>query len=149
YYADLQQRFNLPDITELGELARTRIGTALSWLAGLLEGVITQGLALANLLSLIFITPVVAFYLLRDWDHLIARLDDLLPRDYADVIRDLARQANRNLAGFARGQSMVCLSLAAFYATGLVIVGLPFGAVVGLVAGLLTFIPYVGSLTGF
>src|SRR5262249_56291227 len=57
--------------------------------------------------------------------------------------------ANRNLAGFARGQSMVCLSLALFYATGLVIVGLPFGAVVGLVAGLPTFIPYVGALTGF
>ena len=149
YYAELQQRFDLPDVTELGALARTRIGTALTWLGGLLEGVITQGLALANLLSLVFITPVVAFYLLRDWDRLIARIDDLLPRDHADVIRELAMQANDSLAGFARGQSMVCLILGLFYAIALVIVGLPFGAVVGLVAGLLTFIPYVGSLTGF
>jgi predicted PurR-regulated permease PerM len=149
YYAELQQRFDLPDVTELGQLARTRIGTALTWLGGLLEGVITQGLALANLLSLVFITPVVAFYLLRDWDRLVARVDELLPRDHAAVIRELAMQANESLAGFARGQSMVCLILGLFYAVALVIVGLPFGAVVGLVAGLLTFIPYVGSLTGF
>jgi predicted PurR-regulated permease PerM len=149
FYMQLQQQFDLPPVTELGEMARTRIGTALAWLAGLLEGLITQGLAIANLLSLIFITPVVAFYLLRDWDRLIARVDDLLPRDHADVMRQLAKQANESLAGFARGQSMVCVLLAAFYAVALVLVGLPFGAIVGLVAGLLTFIPYVGCLTGF
>jgi predicted PurR-regulated permease PerM len=149
FYMELRQQFDLPDVTELGEIARTRIGTALAWLAGLLEGLITQGLAVANLLSLVFITPVVAFYLLRDWDRLVARIDDLLPRDHADVMRELAKQANESLAGFARGQSMVCVLLAAFYAVALVIVGLPFGAIVGLVAGLLTFIPYVGCLTGF
>jgi predicted PurR-regulated permease PerM len=149
FYMQMQRQFDLPDVTELGEIARTRIGTALAWLVGLLEGLITQGLAIANLLSLIFITPVVAFYLLRDWDRLIARVDDLLPRDHADVMRQLAKQANESLAGFARGQSMVCVLLAAFYAVALVLVGLPFGAIVGLVAGLLTFIPYVGCLTGF
>ena len=149
YYMQLQQQFDLPAVTELGEIARTRIGTALAWLAGLLEGLITQGLAIANLLSLIFITPVVAFYLLRDWDRLVARVDDLLPRDHAEVMRQLAKQANESLAGFARGQSMVCVLLGAFYAVALTLVGLPFGAIVGLVAGLLTFIPYVGCLTGF
>ena len=149
FYMELQQQFDLPDVTELGEIARTRIGTALAWLVGLLEGLITQGLAIANLLSLIFITPVVAFYLLRDWDRLVARVDDLLPRDHAEVMRQLAKQANESLAGFARGQSMVCVLLGAFYAVALVLVGLPFGAIVGLVAGLLTFIPYVGCLTGF
>ena len=92
---------------------------------------------------------MVAFYLLRDWDRLVARIDDLLPRDHAEVMRQLAKQANESLAGFARGQSMVCVLLAAFYAVALVLVGLPFGAIVGLVAGLLTFIPYVGCLTGF
>ena len=149
YLTELQQRFNLPDAAELNDIAKQRLGTALSWLVGLLEGVVGQGLALANLLSLIFITPVVAFYLLRDWDRLVARLDDLLPRDHAAVIRQQAGLANQSLAGFARGQSMVCLTLALYYAISLVIVGLPFGMVVGLVAGLLTFIPYVGSLTGF
>ena len=149
YLTDLQQRFDLPDAAELNEIARQRLGTALTWLVGLLEGMVGQGLALANLLSLIFITPVVAFYLLRDWDRLVARVDDLLPRDHAAVIRQQAALANQSLAGFARGQSMVCLTLALYYSISLMIVGLPFGMVVGLVAGLLTFIPYVGSLTGF
>jgi predicted PurR-regulated permease PerM len=149
YYMELQQRLDLPDAAELGEIARTRLGTAFSWLAGLLEGVVGQGLALANLLSLIFITPVVTFYLLRDWDRLVARLDDLLPRDHATVIRNQVSLVNQSLAGFARGQSMVCLTLALYYSISLLTVGLPFGVVVGLIAGLLTFIPYVGSLTGF
>jgi predicted PurR-regulated permease PerM len=149
YLTQLQQRFDLPDAAELNEIARQRLGTALTWLVGVLEGVVGQGLALANLLSLIFITPVVTFYLLRDWDRLVKRLDDLLPRDHATVIRAQASLANQSLAGFARGQSMVCLILALYYSISLVVVGLPFGMVVGLVAGLLTFIPYVGSLTGF
>ncbi len=149
YFVELQQRLSLPDAAELNQIARTRLGTALTWLAGVLQGVVGQGLALANLLSLIFITPVVTFYLLRDWDRLVARLDDLLPRDHAGVIREQATLANQTLAGFARGQSMVCLILALYYSIALMVVGLPFGIVVGLIAGLLTFIPYVGSLTGF
>ncbi|HET6160445.1 MAG TPA: AI-2E family transporter [Dongiaceae bacterium] len=149
YIMELQQRLDLSDSAQLGEVARNRLGTALSWLAGLLEGVVGQGLALANLLSLIFITPVVTFYLLRDWDRLVARLDDLLPRDHAAVIRAQAVLTNQTLAGFARGQSMVCLILALYYSIALMVIGLPFGIVIGLLAGLLTFIPYVGSLTGF
>ena len=149
YYQRLQQRLDLPDSAELTQLARARFGTALSWLGTALQGLVDQGRALASLLSLIFITPVVTFYLLRDWDRLVTRLDDLLPRDHAAVIRTQIALTNQTLAGFARGQSMVCLILAAYYATALMIVGLPFGIVVGLMAGLLTFIPYVGSLTGF
>jgi predicted PurR-regulated permease PerM len=149
YVAQLQQSFSLPDAAEMSQLARERFGTALSWLGGALQSVVGQGLALANLLSLIFITPVVTFYLLRDWDRLVSKLDELLPRAHAATIRSQAALVNQTLAGFARGQSMVCLTLAFYYATGLVLVGLPFGLIVGLIAGLLTFIPYVGSLTGF
>jgi predicted PurR-regulated permease PerM len=149
YYAQLQHRLALPAPEELPDLVRTRFGSALTWLANLLQQVAGQGLALANLLSLIFITPVVTFYLLRDWDRLVARIDDLLPRDHAVVIRSQAKLVNQTLAGFARGQSMVCISLALFYSIALMLVGLPFGVVIGLVAGLLTFIPYVGSMTGF
>ena len=149
YFTELQQQLDLPDTAEMTDIARARFGTALSWLAGLLQGVVGQGLALANLLSLIFITPVVAFYLLRDWDRLVGRIDDLLPRDHAGVIRAQAALVDQSLAGFARGQSMVCLTLALYYSIALLIVGLPFGVVVGLLAGLLAFIPYVGSLTGF
>jgi predicted PurR-regulated permease PerM len=149
YLAELQQRLSLPDAAEMSQLARERFGSALSWLGGALQSVVGQGLALANLLSLIFITPVVTFYLLRDWDRLVAKLDGLLPRAHASTIRSQAALVNQTLAGFARGQSMVCASLAIFYAVGLMLVGLPFGLIVGLLAGLLTFIPYVGSLTGF
>lgn len=149
YYMQLQQSLDLPAPEEFTQIARARFGSALTWLADLLQELVGQGLAFANLLSLIFITPIVTFYLLRDWDRLIAKVDELLPRDHATVIRVQAAQVNRTLAGFARGQSMVCLILALFYSISLMIVGLPFGIIIGLIAGLLTFIPYVGSLTGF
>jgi len=149
YYATLQQRFGLPDLAELGALARDRMGAALSWIGQTLGDLVRSGMAIANLLSLIFITPVVTFYLLRDWDRVVAKVDALLPRDHAAVIRAQVREINRTLAGFARGQASVCLVLAAYYATGLAVIGLPFGLVVGIAAGLLTFIPYLGSLSGF
>ncbi|WP_119302712.1 AI-2E family transporter [Dongia deserti] len=149
YYLQLQQRLDLPPPEELTQIARTRFGSALTWLANILQQLVGQGLAFANLLSLIFITPVVTFYLLRDWDRLVAKIDELLPRHHAGVIRTQAGLVDRTLAGFARGQSMVCLILALFYGTALMIVGLPFGIIIGLIAGLLTFVPYVGSLTGF
>jgi predicted PurR-regulated permease PerM len=149
YYMQLQQRLDLPAPEELTQIVRERFGSALTWLANILQQVVGQGLAFANLLSLIFITPVVTFYLLRDWDRLITKVDELLPRDHATVIRAQAGLVDQTLAGFARGQSMVCLILALFYSVTLMIVGLPFGIIIGLIAGLLTFIPYVGSLTGF
>jgi predicted PurR-regulated permease PerM len=149
YVAQLQESFDLPDAAELSQLARDRFGTALAWLGGALQGVVGQSLALANMLSLIFITPVVTFYLLRDWDRLISKVDELLPRSHAATIRSQALLVNQTLAGFARGQFLVCMSLAIYYSVALMLVDLPFGLIVGLLAGLLTFIPYVGSLTGF
>lgn len=149
YLTRWQQRFDLPDVAELSTMAQERFGTALTWLVGAVQGVALQGLALVNLLSLIFITPVVAFYLLRDWDRLVAKLDELLPRAHAPTIRTQTLLVNQTLAGFARGQSLVCLILGIYYAGSLAIIGLPFGIVIGLIAGILTFIPYVGSLTGF
>jgi predicted PurR-regulated permease PerM len=149
YYAGLQRRFDLPDLTELATLARDRMGSALSWFGQALLSAARSGIAIANLLSLIFITPVVTFYLLRDWDRVVAKIDALLPRHHAVTIRSQAKLIDRTLAGFARGQATVCLVLAAYYATGLMLVGLPFGLVVGIAAGLLTFIPYLGAMSGF
>ncbi len=148
YYEDLRLRFDLPEASQLSAMAQTRLGGALSWLGSAIEGVVNQGLALANLLSLIFITPVVTFYLLHDWDPMVARIDRLLPRDHAATIRGQVREMDRTLAGFVRGQSIVCTVLAVYYATGLSLIGLPFGLVIGIVAGILTFIPYVGAMTG-
>jgi predicted PurR-regulated permease PerM len=86
---------------------------------------------------------------LRDWDRLIVRLDQLLPRPYAAVVREQALLIDETLAGYARGQATVCLVLATFYGLGLTLVGLEFGAAVGIVTGLLSFVPFVGATTGF
>jgi len=116
---------------------------------GVLGGLWSGGMLLFNLLSLLVITPIVAFYLLRDWDVMLARIDALLPLRHAPTIRQLGREIDEVLAGFLRGQGVVCLFLGAFYAIGLTLVGLDLGLVIGIFAGLVSFIPYLGSLAGF
>ncbi|MGB0505467.1 MAG: AI-2E family transporter [Pikeienuella sp.] len=114
----------------------------------LLQGAWSLSLAGFELISLALITPVVAFYLLLDWDKMVARIDDLLPRDHIGVIRKLAMDANTVLAGFVRGQLTVCMILGVFYAMALMLAGLPFGLLIGLFAGVISFIPFVGSILG-
>lgn len=125
------------------------VGQAAAWLAGVAQSLLSGGLALVNFLSLLVVTPVVAFYLLNDWDRMIARIDSWLPRDHVDTIRELARQVDSALAGFVRGQGLLCLILGLFYAIGLSLVGLNFGLLIGLGAGLISFIPFVGTILGF
>lgn len=119
-----------------------------AWSTEVLGGIVSGGVAFFNFVALMVITPVVAFYLLRDWDGMVAKVDDWLPRKHRDTIRQLAREVDETLAGFLRGQGTVCLTLAVFYAVGLTAAGLDFGLVIGLIAGFLSFIPYVGSMVG-
>lgn len=123
-------------------------GSAASWVASLLKSLWTGSMALFNILSLAVVTPIVAFYLLADWDHMVARVDSWLPRDHVEEVRAIARDINTTMAGFIRGQGTVCLLLGLFYAVGLWAAGLKFGLAIGLGAGLLSFIPYVGALIG-
>lgn len=123
-------------------------GDTVAWLGKLLGRLWSGGLALVNLLSLALITPIVTFYLLRDWDLIVARVDKLLPRHQASTLRELAREIDETLAGFARGQAMVCFLLGIFYAIALSFAGLEFGLVVGLATGLISFIPYFGAIFG-
>lgn len=125
----------------LGETIRSRGGE-------LLETILTSALSVINIVVLLVVAPVVAVYLLLDWDRMIERIDDLLPRDHAPVIRRLAREIDDTLASFIRGMGTVCLILGTYYAIALMLVGLQFGLVVGFVAGLVTFIPYLGALIG-
>jgi predicted PurR-regulated permease PerM len=97
---------------------------------------------------LFVIVPVVAVYMLLDWDRMITQIDSLLPRDHAPVVRRLAQDIDRTLASFIRGMGTVCLVLGTYYAIALMLVGLQFGLVVGFIAGLVTFIPYLGALIG-
>lgn len=116
--------------------------------ASLVQSIFSSALGVINAVVFIVVVPVVSFYLLLDWDNMVARIDDLLPRDHAQVVRQLASQIDNTLANFVRGQITVCSILAAFYAIFLMLVGLQFGLVVGVIAGLISFIPYVGSLVG-
>lgn len=114
----------------------------------LLQTALASAASLLNVMILFVIVPVVAVYLLLDWDRMVAEIDSLLPRDHAPVIRRLARDIDKTLAGFVRGMGTVCLILGTYYAIALMLVGLQFGLVVGFIAGLVTFIPYLGALLG-
>lgn len=115
----------------------------------LVNRVLSSALSLMNILFLLFVVPVVSIYLLIDWDRLVARIDDLLPRDHAPTIRVLAREMDKTLGSFLYGQGMVVLIQGTFYAVALMAAGLNFGLLVGFVSGALSFIPFVGSITGF
>lgn len=136
-------------VDRLREGAASMVGDAAGLALNVLRQVLTSGLAVLNVLALVVLTPVVAFYLLRDWDGIVAKVDGWLPRANAPTLRAMARDIDRTLAGFVRGQATVCLALGSFYAIGLSLVGLDLGLVVGLASGLLSFIPYVGSIAGF
>ncbi len=123
-------------------------GKAAGWTATLLASIWSGGMALVNILSLLVVTPIVAFYLLADWDRLVAKVDSWLPRDHAAEIRSIFSDIDAALAGFIRGQGTVCLLLGIFYALALTIAELKFGLAIGLTAGLMSFIPFVGALVG-
>lgn len=114
----------------------------------LLNGVLTSAMSVISILLLMVVVPVVTFYLLLDWDQIVAHVDALLPRDHAPVIRSLAGEIDRTLSCFVRGQGTVCLIMATFYGVTLMAVGLQFGLVVGILSGLLAFIPFVSSILG-
>lgn len=112
------------------------------------NGLLTSAMTVISAVVFIVVVPVVSFYLLLDWDRMVAHVDDWLPREHRDTIRQLAREIDAVLAGFVRGQLTVCLVLGTYYALALMFVGLQFGLVVGAIAGFITFIPYLGALTG-
>jgi predicted PurR-regulated permease PerM len=132
----------------LKDLAVSQVGSILVWLGTSATRLIGGGYALFNVFTFAVVTPIVGFYLLRDWPRLMARIESWLPRRNAAVLRQLAHDTDRVLSAWLRGQLLCCALLAVYYALALSAVGLELGLLVGLLAGMLTFIPYVGSLTG-
>jgi predicted PurR-regulated permease PerM len=128
----------------LGDLVSQGAG----WLTTFVKSLWSGGQALISIFSLMVVTPVVAFYVLNDWDRMLATVDGWVPRRQRETVRHLAREIDIAIAAFVRGQTGVCLILGSFYALGLTLTGLNFGLLIGLVSGLITFIPYVGSMTG-
>ncbi len=144
----LQARLSPEDVTRLRDAVGGLAGGAVAWMGRVATQIWSGGLALVNLLSMIVITPIVAFYLLRDWDRIVERLDHGLPRRHRATIREQLDEIDQTLAGFARGQAIVCGGLGVFYGIGLTLVGLEFGLIVGIGTGLISFVPYFGMLTG-
>ncbi|MCG7519243.1 AI-2E family transporter [Ruegeria sp. Ofav3-42] len=128
-------------LVSLGETLKSKTGDVLQTVAASLGSAI-------NVVVLLVIVPVVTVYMLLDWDRMIARIGDLLPRDHAPTIKRLAEEIDAVLASFVRGMGTVCLILGTYYAVALMAVGLQFGLIVGFIAGLVTFIPYLGALIG-
>jgi predicted PurR-regulated permease PerM len=145
----LQENFG-PDVVndKLRDLVSGQAGSMLSILLSTVTSVIGSGFAIFNVLSLAVVTPVVGFYLLRDWPNVVQMVGSWLPCRYQGVIRAQVREVDRILSAWVRGQALCCLFLALYYALGLTVAGLDLGLIVGLTAGLLSFIPYVGSITG-
>jgi predicted PurR-regulated permease PerM len=147
--ARLQDRLGADFVNaRLRELVGSQAGNMVSFLATAASRLLGGGFAIFNALTLLVVTPVVSFYLLRDWPRVIAKLDTWLPRRYEGVIRAQAREVDRILSAWVRGQALCCLVLALYYTLALTLVGLDLGLLVGLAAGLLSFIPYVGSIVG-
>jgi len=129
---------------QISELVKQGAG----WISAFLKSLWSGGQALLSIFSLIVVTPVVAFYLLYDWKQMVATVDGWIPLQHRDTVHGLAREMDEAIAAFVRGQTAVCLILGSFYAVSLTLAGLSFGLLIGLLSGLITFIPYVGSMTG-
>ena len=144
----VQARLSPEVVARLREEIEGLAGGSIAWLGRVATQVWSSGLALINLISLIIITPIVAFYLLRDWDRIVEQLDSWLPRRNRAEIREQLSEIDKTLAEFVRGQAIVCGGLGVFYGIGLTLVGLEFGLIVGLGTGVISFVPYFGMLTG-
>ena len=107
-----------------------------------------SGKALVDIISLFVLTPVVAFYLLLDWDRMVAKVDSWIPRDSVQTVRAIAGEMDSTISGFVRGQGSLCIILGLYYGIGLSLAGLNFGLLIGLFAGGISFIPYIGSILG-
>ncbi len=150
YVAPLAERFGIPldgSQDALQGSVSDFTGEASKYAVGVLKGIWSGGRAVIGIVSLLVVTPVVAFYLLLDWDRMIAKVDSWVPLDQRETVRELASQIDTALSGFLRGQSLVCLFLATWYGLGLSLVGLNYGLLIGVASGALSFVPYVGSLT--
>ena len=143
----LEQRFGV-DANNLREGLSSLVSSGFGLLTTVFQSLWSSGVALVSVASLLVVTPVVAFYMLLDWDRMVAVVDSWVPRDHVHTVRQIATDINHATAGFVRGQGTLCLILGAMYAVGLTLTGLNFGILIGLFAGLISFIPYVGSLTG-
>lgn len=145
---ELQRRLPHGLQGKLQDLATNQLGEVVSYVGKTATSLIGGGYAVVNVVTLLILTPIITFYFLRDWPRIIQHIDRLLPRPFEGLIRAQAIEVDKILSAWIRGQAICCLALAAIYAIGLTIIGLDLGLIVGLTAGLISFIPYVGTILG-
>jgi len=145
----LQQHLPAEDVARLRDTLGARMAEALTWLALLLQSLITSSLAILNILSLVIVTPIVTFFLLRDWEKMVAAIDSYLPRPSLETVRGQARLISDTLVGFFHGQALICVILAIYYAAVLSLAGLRSALALGVLIGVLSIIPFLGVATGF
>ncbi|MEZ5935534.1 MAG: AI-2E family transporter [Alphaproteobacteria bacterium] len=144
----LIERFSLgTDLSATG-MIKEQSGKAIEVFVGSVTGLLQSGVALLNLVALMFVTPIVTFYMLRDWDRMTASIRDLVPPDHLSSFDHLSDQIDEVLAGFIRGQGLVCTFLALFYGLGLWAAGLNYGLIIGLMTGVVSFVPFIGMAIG-
>lgn len=159
YIDQLQRLINeakdslLPDwvtsqMETIKESSSTIFAEGAGFVGTLFQQIWNSGMALIDIAALFVVTPVVAFYMLLDWDRMVQKVDSWVPRDHVADVRQIAREMNEAIAGFVRGQGSVCIILGIYYAVGLSLAGLNFGLLIGFFAGIISFIPYAGSMIG-
>ena len=127
-------------------VTHTMAATGSAWLDDLVRSAWSSGKALFSLLSLLVVVPIVSIYLLADWDRMIATIDGWVPAQHREDVRTVVLEIHDTVAGFVRGQIVICLILAVFYAGALRLTGLNHAILIGLTAGLISFVPYLGAL---
>lgn len=143
-----QQKISAEQMYQLSDAVSQSVFGVLNSIGTGLMNVLSGGVVVFNVLSLLLITPIVLFYVLKDWESVSKKIKGLVPHKHEKGALGIWSDINKTLSGFIRGQISVCLCLAVYYAIGLSVVGLELGALVGMIAGILSFIPYFGFLTG-
>jgi predicted PurR-regulated permease PerM len=145
----MQEQLPAEDVSKLREVVGGKLGESVTFLVSLLQSMVTSSFAILNIVSLVIVTPIVTFFLLRDWEEMVARLDSYVPRQAVETVREQAHLVSDTLVGFVHGQALVCFILAVYYATALSVAGLSQGLALGLLIGVLAIVPYVGWAIGF
>jgi predicted PurR-regulated permease PerM len=145
----LQQHLPADEVAKIRDALGGKLGEAVTWLATAVQSIVTSSIAILNIISLVIVTPIVTFFLLRDWPAMVAMVDSCLPRPSLDTLRGLARVISDTLVGFIRGQALICVILATYYTIALTAAGLDASLAIGVLIGVLAIIPILGVTTGF
>ena len=146
---DWLSRFSPEDMENIRNAATQSTGEAVGFVGRTVKSILTGSSALIDAVALSFLTPITAFYVLRDWKKMTKVIDEMIPRSHYAAIREQMTEINQTLSGFLRGQALVCVILGLYYGVSLGLSGLQYGATVGIIAGVLTIIPYVGTIFGW